>query len=111
MDLKEVSVNLERRQKASIKELAARRVEAVWACVNILRPDLSLPDRKVLTEKMLDLGRDDYRPPEPIRINPAQVQEIVCRNFQCANRCCSAVLFPREIAEELNEFFNPDGSR
>jgi hypothetical protein len=98
-------VSQERRRRAAIRALAAERVEAVWACVNVLCPDLPLDDRKALATRFLDLGREDYRTPEPIRISPAQVQEIVWRNSQCANRFCSMVLFSREVAEELNEFF------
>jgi hypothetical protein len=98
-----------RRKKIAIKELAARRVEAVWACLGVLRPEMPLPDRKVLAEKVLDLCFERTEPPPPtIRISPAQVQEIVWRNLQCANRHCSMVLFSDEIAEELNEFFSQD---
>jgi hypothetical protein len=43
-----------------------------------------------------------------IEITPAQIQEIVWRNSQCANRYCSMLLFSRELAEELNEFFSPE---
>ena len=50
-------------------------------------------------------GEAQIAPRTRIEITPAQVSEIVWRNFQCANRYCSAVLFSREIAEELNEFF------
>jgi|GEM_PF-1603394 len=94
-----------RRKETAIRQRAARRVEAAWNCVNVLRTDLSLEGRKDLARQFLDLGRDDYRPPAPIRITPAQVEEIVWRNSQCANRFCSMVLFSREFAEELNEFF------
>lgn len=95
----------ERSQRAAIKELAARRVEAVWGCLGVLRPEMPLPDRKVLAEKVLDLCFDRIHPPPPIAISPAQVSEIFWPNCQCANRHCSMVLFSREIAEELNEFF------
>jgi hypothetical protein len=98
-------VSRERRQRAAIRQLAARRVEAAWACVKVLRPDLSLDDRKALAAKFLDLGREGYTAPKPIRISPAQVTEIVWRNSQCANRHCSMVLFSREIAAEVNEIF------
>jgi len=98
----------DRSKRKAIRELATRRVEAVWACVKVLRPDLSSEDRKDLASKILDLTRDDYRPAEPIRITPAQVEEIVWRHSQCANRYCSMVLFSREIADEINEFFNPE---
>ena len=97
-----------RSQRAAIKELAARRVEAAWSCVNVLRPDLSLDDRKALASRFLDLGREGYDAPKPIHISPAQVQEIVWRNSQCANSHCSMLLFSWEIAEELNEFFRQE---
>jgi hypothetical protein len=58
-----------------------------------------------LVQQFLDLARESYRPPIPILINPAQVQEIVWRNSQCANRYCSMVLFSRELSDELNDFF------
>jgi hypothetical protein len=99
----------DRKQRAAIKELAARRVEAVWACIGILCPDLPLPERKSLATKVLDLCRGES--PEVakrIEITPAQVQELVWRHSQCANRYCSMVLFSREMADELNEFFFPE---
>jgi hypothetical protein len=98
-----------RRRKAAIKELAAKRVGAVWTCLGVLCPEMPLPDRKVLAETVLDLTRGK-RPaaPKQIQISPAQVQEIVSRNLQCANRYCSMLLFSRELAAELNEFFNPE---
>ena len=98
-------MNHDRRQRAAIKELAAQRVEAVWNCLGVLRPEMPLPERKVLAEKVLDLSFDRILPPPKITISPAQVSEIVWRHCQCANRYCSMVLFPDEIAAELNEFF------
>jgi len=99
-----------RRRKAVIKELAARRVESVWNCLSVLRPEMPLPDRKVLAEKVLDMCSDRLVPPPApkITISPAQVSEIVWRTSQCANRYCSMVLFSQEMADELNEFFSPE---
>ena len=97
-----------RRRKVVIKELAARRVESVWNCLGVLRPEMPLPDRKVLAEKVLDLCFERTLPPPKITITPAQVQEMVWRNSQCANRFCSMLLFLQEIADELNEFFRPE---
>jgi len=99
-----------RRRKVVIKELAVRRVESVWNCLNVLRPEMPLPDRKVLAEKVLDMCFDRLLPsPAPkITISPAQVSEIVWRTSQCANRYCSMLLFSREMADELNEFFWPE---
>ena len=91
--------------KVAIKLAARQRVEAVWTCLGVLCPDLALEAKIALAEKVLDLSRGEERKTPRIMIGPAQVQEIVWRNSQCANRYCSMVLFSREIAEELNEFF------
>jgi hypothetical protein len=98
----------DRKQRAAIRELAAQRVEAVWTCIGILCPDLGLPDKKALATKMLDLCRGETDSSPRITITPAQVQEIVWRTSQCANRYCSMVLFSREMADELNEFFGQE---
>jgi hypothetical protein len=89
----------------AIRQLACQRVEAVWTCLDVLCPGMALEAKKALGEKMLDMSRGEDQKPPRIMITPAQVQEIVWRNSQCANRFCSMVLFSREIAEELNEFF------
>lgn len=98
----------DRSQRAAIKELAARRVEAVWTCLGILCPEMPLPDRKALAAKVLDLGRGETDSSPRITISPAQVQELVWRHSQCANRYCSMLLFSQEMAEELNEFFRQE---
>ena len=97
-----------RDRKVVIKELAARRVESVWNCLGVLRPEMPLPDRKVLAEKVLDMCFDRLVPSPKITISPAQVSEIVWRTSQCANRYCSMLLFSNELADELNEFFSPE---
>jgi hypothetical protein len=102
------SRHLSAEKRAAIKLAARQRVEAVWTCLNILCPDLALEAKKELAEKVLDLSRGEEQKPPRIMITPAQVQEIVWRNSQCANRYCSMVLFSREIAEELNEFFKQE---
>jgi hypothetical protein len=105
-----MSLNRHPRAEVSpaIKLAARQRVEAVWTCLEVLCPDLALKAKKELAEKVLDLSRGEDRKPPRIMISPAQVQEIVWRNSQCANRYCSMVLFSREIAEELNEFFKAE---
>lgn len=95
----------QRRRRAEIRIRAAQRVEAVWGCVNTLRPDLPLNDREDLARHFLDLAREEYVAPKPIRITPAQVQNMFWRNMHCAKRHCPIVLFSRELADELNEFF------
>ena len=93
---------------AAIKLAAHQRVEAVWACLDVLCPDLTPQEKKALAEKVFELSRGEDQKPPRIMITPAQVQEIVWRNSQCANRYCSMVLFSREITEELNEFFKQE---
>jgi hypothetical protein len=102
-----MSLNRHPRAEVSpaIKLAARQRVDAVWTCLDILCPDMALKAKNVLAEKILDLSRGEEQKPPRIMISPAQVQEIVWPNSQCANRYCSMVLFTREIAEELNEFF------
>jgi hypothetical protein len=100
--------HLSAEKRAAIKLAARQRVEAVWTCLGVLCPDLTLEAKIALGEKMLDLSRGEPQKPPRIKITSAQVQEIVWRNSQCANRYCSMVLFSREIAEELNEFFKQE---
>jgi hypothetical protein len=95
-------------ERAAIKFAARQRVEAVWTCLGVLCPDMTPQEKKALAEKVFDLCRGKAQKPPRIMISPAQVQEIVWRNSQCANRYCSMVLFSREIAEELNEFFKQE---
>ena len=92
----------------AIKLAARQRVEAVWACLEVLCPDLALEAKKVIARKALNLTREEERKPPRIMITPAQVASIVWPNSQCANRYCSMVLFTNEIADELNEFFKPE---
>ena len=80
-------------ERAAIKIAACQRVEAVWACLGVLCPDMTPQEKKALAEKVFDLCRGKAQKPPRIMISPAQVQEIVWRNSQCANRYCSMVLF------------------
>lgn len=92
-----------------VKETARRRVESAWACVNVLCPDVPEQEKKAICQKVLDVCRREHKP--QIRITPAQVQEIIWRHIQCVNRYCSVVLFSQQIADELNEFFDPKGGQ
>ena len=94
--------------RAAIRLAARQRVEAVWTCLDVLCPDMALESKKVLAEKVLDMSRGRDEKPPRIMITPAQVSSIVWPNSQCVNTRCPMVLFTREIAEELNEFFKPE---
>jgi hypothetical protein len=65
-------------ERAAIKIAACQRVEAVWTCLGVLCPDLTLEAKKVLAEKVLDLsrGEEDRKAPRTM-ITPAQVSSII----------------------------------
>jgi hypothetical protein len=92
-------------ERAAIKLAAHQRVEAVWTCLGVLRPDLTPQAQKELARKVLDLSRGGDRKAPRIKITPAQVTSIIWGNMQCINPRCPMLLFSNQIAEELNEFF------
>ncbi len=81
----------------------------MWACLGVLCPDWTAQEKKALAEKVLILCRGEKNPtpqkPPTIQITPAQVEEIVRANMQCINPRCPMLLFSKQIADELNEFF------
>ena len=93
---------------AAIKLAARQRVEAVWACLGVLCPDLTPQAQKELARKVLDLSRGEDRKAPRIMITPAQVESIIWPNMQCINPRCPMLLFSNQIAEELNEFFKQE---
>ena len=93
---------------AAIKLAAERRVEAVWACLGVLCPDLTPQAKKELAQKVLDLSRGEDRKTPRIMITPAQVTSIIWGNMQCINPRCPMLLFSNQIADELNEFFKQE---
>jgi hypothetical protein len=92
-------------ERAAIKLAAHQRVEAVWACLDVLCPDLTPQAQKELARKVLDLSRGEEQKPPRIQITPAQVTSIIWSNMQCINPRCPMLLFSNQIADELNEFF------
>ena len=91
--------------RAAIKLAARQRVEAVWSCLGVLRPDLTPQGKKALAEKVFELSRGEHQKPPQIKITPAQVTSIIWPNMQCINPRCPMLLFSNQIADELNEFF------
>jgi hypothetical protein len=89
----------------AIRQLAIQRVEAVWACLGVLCPDLTPQAKKELAQKVLDLSRGEDRKAPRILITPAQVTSIIWANMQCINPRCPMLLLSNQIADELNEFF------
>ena len=95
-------------ERAAIKLAARQRVEAVWTCLGVLRPDLRGQAKKALAEKVFELSRGKDQKPPRIMITPAQVTSIVWTNMQCINPRCPMLLFSNQIADELNEFFKQE---
>ena len=95
-------------EKAAIKVAARQRVEAVWSCLGVLRPDLTPQAKKALAEKVFELSRGEDQKPPRIMITPAQVTSIIWGNMQCINPRCPMLLFSNQIAEEHNEFFKQE---
>lgn len=88
-----------------------RRITTVLAYLNILCPDADLHSRRNLAKQILTLVDGDDRPlPQP-RIADAQVVEMLWRHSQCVHNQtgrCPLLVFGRQLAEEINEFFAED---
>ncbi len=90
---------------------AQRRITAALACLNVLCPDADLYSKRKLANRILALvdGHDGTLP-QP-RIADAQVVEMVWRHSQCVHNQrgkCPLLVFGRQLAEEINEFFAED---
>ena len=80
------------------------RVQAVWDCVGVLRPDLDVRGKYDLANAILQFIRGDVKPAN--LISGAQVVEMVWRNMQCIKPHCPLLIFGQQLSEELNEFFD-----
>jgi hypothetical protein len=76
--------------------------------VNALYPDLNLSGKRLMVRQILSLSDGKDQPIPPKRITDAQVTEMIWRNMQCINHRCPMLLFGRQLAEEVNEFFAED---
>ncbi len=98
-------------QKSAVEQLAKLRSEAAWRCVSILAPDLKGEAKLNMARRILTAvdGKDRSQPSSPAqRITPAQVEEIVWANIQCINPHCPMLLYSKQIADDLNQFFKPE---
>jgi hypothetical protein len=88
-----------------------RRVALTRVYLKMTCPDLDQSTRIKLADSILALldGEDCVMPQR--RITDAQVVEMVWRNSQCLHNQtgrCPLLLFGRQLAEEINEFFKGD---
>jgi hypothetical protein len=94
--------------RARIRKLAHNRVTAALNCVNILCPNLDSKGQRWMVEQILMLSRGESCASAPKQISDPQVTEMVWRNMQCIYHRCPMLLFGRQLAEEINEFFDPE---
>jgi hypothetical protein len=73
--------------------------------VNALCPNLDLSGKRMMVRQILTLGDGKDRSGPRKQITDAQVTEMVWRNMQCIHHRCPILLFGRQLAEEINEFF------
>ena len=79
-----------------------RKKASALYCALVLRPNASQKELRKLTQQILALGDDEAGMP---RITDAEVNEIVFRNMQCVYHKCPVLLFSKQIADCLNQFF------
>jgi hypothetical protein len=94
--------------RARIKELAHLRVTAALNCVKVLCPNLDWKGQRLMVEHVLMLSRGELCKTPPKQISDPQITEMVWRNMQCIYHRCPMLLFGRQLAEEINEFFNEE---
>jgi hypothetical protein len=88
-----------------------RRIALTGAYLNMACPHIDQNERTKLADSILALidGEDLGLPQK--KITDAQVVEMVWRQSQCVhNRTgrCPLLIFGRQLAEEINEFFTVD---
>jgi hypothetical protein len=81
-----------------------RRVALTRAYLKMTFPNLDQTRRTELADLVLALMDGQGRRSQQ-RITDAQVTEMVWRNMQCINQRCPMLLFDKQLADELNEFF------
>jgi hypothetical protein len=90
---------------------AQRRIALTLAYLKVVCPGIDLSTRRRLVDSILALvDGEDRRFPER-KIADPQVVEMVWRHSQCVlNQTgrCPLLVFGRELADELNEFFTQE---
>ena len=92
---------------------AQRRIALTVAYLKVLSPGINRSTRKSLTDLILALiDGEDGRLPQN-KITDGQAVEMVWRHSQCVlNQTgrCPLLVFGRQLAEEINEFFKEERS-
>jgi hypothetical protein len=82
-----------------------RRVALTRVYVKMTCPDLDENTRTKLADLIIALVDGENGRSQQRKITDAQVNEMVWRNMQCINHRCPMLLFGKQLADELNEFF------
>jgi hypothetical protein len=82
-----------------------RRVALTRVYLKMTCPDLDQSARTELADLIIALVDGESGKSQERKITDAQVNEMVWRNMQCINHRCPMLLFGKQLADELNEFF------
>ena len=93
-----------RRQVGAVHE----RVIAALHCANVMRPDLDATAKRMLVNAILTLGDGQDRTPPRKQITDAQIVGMVWRHIQCIHTRCPLLVFGRQLADELNAYFDEE---
>jgi hypothetical protein len=99
-----------RRRKGPSHEFSSgrRRVALTRVYLKMTCPDIDPSTRATLADSILALLDSEGRTMPQRSISDAQAVELVWRNSQCVlNQTgrCPLLIFGRQLAEEINEFF------
>jgi hypothetical protein len=89
---------------------AQRRVALTLAYLEVICPDIDHSRRIEIANSILALIDGEDRRLVQTKITDPQAVEMVWRNMQCINHRCPMLLFGRQLAEEINEFFKEERS-
>ena len=89
----------------AICQAAHERVSAVLCCLDVLVPDATPRQRKLLANKILTLcdGKDCS-----VKITQGQAQALILPHLQCIRTDCPQLCFWEPISRSLNMFFNEE---
>ena len=93
--------------KLAITSAKWKAAAAIY-CANVLRPDLDEAGKRSLANDLLTLADGQDRTAPPNRITDAQVTEMVWSNIQCIKPHCPLLVFGKQLADEINEFFKEE---
>lgn len=95
-------------EASSTMAVAEERVSAALHCVNVLCPQLNHRGKRQMVSAILALAAGQAKHSAGKQITEPQIVEMVWRHSQCIDPHCPLLVFGRELAQVLNEFFQED---